>query len=220
MLKFSLGVLAGVAGTVAYHQWASPARADEIAPPAPARVAAAAVRSGTAPGLTPAASAPAQRPVALRASVASPAPVASPPVPVAAPPAVPAMEAVALSQEHRTLLQGIAAASAHPETIADLHQRLEREGRDPAWSTEVEQNLRQYLAQHAGSPDFDIVGVQCRRTLCEIQAFGYAAQANDKWNAIMGHMGEQPWWSFMGMSTTISSVNGKSVLMTVLTRKG
>lgn len=102
---------------------------------------------------------------------AVPAPVTKP----APPQAVPAVHSTfALSSDHRTLVQGTLLAAS------DLEQ-LESEPRDDAWASEAERLIRQALAQHASAADFDVVAVDCRQTLCAIQAFSSGENGHRRW---------------------------------------
>ncbi len=49
-----------------------------------------------------------------------------------------------------------------------MHEKLEGEAKDTAWAYEMEQRLRlMYESQGA-----QVFSVECRSTLCEVQAFG------------------------------------------------
>ena len=87
----------------------------------------------------------------------------------------------ALSSEHQIQIGQTVFA------IAD-HEKLEHEPRDDAWATESERRIRQELAQHPRAGDFDVIAVDCRRTLCAIQAFSYGNNSHREWLGAMDEL--------------------------------
>jgi hypothetical protein len=135
--------------------------------------------------MAPAANPPSQAPVLapepdLAAQPPAAAPLAAPtvtaPVPKPAPPQAspPVHTTFALSSDHRALLQGTLLAAS------DL-DRLESEPRDDAWATETERLIRQELARRGSAVDFDVIAVDCRETLCAIQAFSNGENGQRRW---------------------------------------
>jgi hypothetical protein len=170
LIALACGLAAAAALLLALHGGSGPV---PLPPPPPAPVAtvpASAIApeaSPQPPPPVPAAQAPAEAPPAaptVVAAVPKPAPQASPPV----------HSTFALSSDHRTLIQGTLLAAA------DL-DRLESEPRDDAWATETEQLIRQELARHGGAVDFDVIAVDCRQTLCAIQAFSNGENGQRRW---------------------------------------
>ena len=84
----------------------------------------------------------------------------------------------ALSSDHQTLVQDTLLASAD-------HELLERESRDDAWATASENLIRQELARHGAALDFDVIAVDCRQTMCAIEAFSYGENNNREWVGVM-----------------------------------
>ena len=80
----------------------------------------------------------------------------------------------ALSSDHQTLVKDAVLASAD-------HELLERESRDDAWATESERLIRQELARQGAAADFDVIAVDCRQTLCAIEAFSYGENGHREW---------------------------------------
>ena len=70
---------------------------------------------------------------------------------------------VPVSYEHQTIIDN----GKGDDGGDDLHTMLEKEPKDTAWAYETEQYLRQ-LYQDTGA---QIYSLECRSTLCEIQAF-------------------------------------------------
>jgi hypothetical protein len=87
----------------------------------------------------------------------------------------------ALSSDHRTLIRGTSMAAA------DLDQ-LQGEPRDDAWAAETERLIRRELARHGSAADFDIIAVDCRQTLCAIQAFGNGEDGHRRWVAAVDEL--------------------------------
>lgn len=115
--------------------------------------------------------APARMPGALPAASAIVATTTKPESPQASPAVA---SAFALSSDHQGLIQGALLATAD-------HDRLEREPRDDAWATEAERLIRQELARHRSAVDFDVIAVDCRQTLCAIQAFSNGENGHRHW---------------------------------------
>jgi hypothetical protein len=130
---------------------------------------------------------------------------------------------VPLPDAHRELLAvqaQPAAAVEPPSSLAELHQRFESEDKDPAWAYDTERQLKSYLLRNAPSPRFDVFFVECRKSLCEIQARGYTPTAGEEWKKAIDAMAAQPWWTaFSGNSSSSSEQNGQAVMLTLLHRR-
>ena len=75
---------------------------------------------------------------------------------------------VPATAQHSALLDEY--ADVVPEATAPSNSRrdLEAEPRDYEWSYFMEQSIGQYLATHPESIYFDVAGIECRSTICEI----------------------------------------------------
>ena len=105
-------------------------------------------------------------------------------------------------------------------TLHGQHDRIESESRDEVWSYYVEEQLKAYFGQFAGSAGIDIVAVDCRSTMCEIQAFTYAASGEQTWQQAMVGMRDQPWArEFSGSNMYSSDDQGTIVMFCFLMRK-
>lgn len=70
---------------------------------------------------------------------------------------------IPISTEHQDLID-----DGRSPTHGTMHEKLEREAKDTTWAYEMEQRLRlMYESQGAR-----VFSVECRSTLCEVQAFG------------------------------------------------
>lgn len=198
-------------------QPAAPAASAAVAQAASATVAASGVASPGAGGVSAvppvaAASAPAVACVPAVAA-ADPRKAAS-----AAAPAIGRVDvpAVSLSEEHAKLLLS---DSERPPSLPELHARFAGEPLDPAWSQQMEAQLRQTLQEAGVNKGFELLAVECRRTLCELRLFGTGADAGQRWGGTIGQLAQQPWWgpNFSGMSTSTTG-NDRPVIATILRR--
>jgi len=119
----------------------------------------------------------------------------------------------ALSSEHRALVQDAVLASS------DL-QKLEHEPRDNEWATEAERLIRSELARHASGASFDLVAVDCRSSLCAIQAFSYGEEGNRQWVKALDDVYRQTLVdSFDAINTAFPTQGGRAAVLTFLHRK-
>ena len=181
-------------------------REARLDPPAPASAGVAA--TSPPPRLEPPAPSPRSSAAASIPRPAS-APVKKPPVPVAPP----RRTAFALSSDHQTLLQDTALASAD-------HDLLERESRDDAWATESERLIRQELARQGRSADFDVIAVDCRQTLCAIEAFSYGENGQREWVGAMDAAFKEALGSaFSSINTVFPPEGNHAPVLTFLHRR-
>jgi hypothetical protein len=80
----------------------------------------------------------------------------------------------ALSSDHQALIQQAVIARAD-------HELLEHEPRDDAWATKSELLIRQELARDPNAGNFDVISLECRQTMCAVQAFSYGDNSHRKW---------------------------------------
>jgi hypothetical protein len=145
------------------------------------------------------------------AAVARPAAAAAAPPPRSEPP--PRRTVFALSSDHQTLLQDTPLASAD----RDL---LESEARDDAWATASERLIRDELARHASAADFDIIAVDCRQTLCAIEAFSYGEDGHREWVETMDEaFKEALGGAFTSINTAFPAEGGRAPVLTFLHRR-
>lgn len=228
MRNFLAGAAAGIALTLAGMRllglgW-NPA-ANPLVTAAPA--AAGGMLQPPAPGA--AASAPA-------AAVSA----AAPPVAVAQPPAadalaggdkLPAAEAapaeaaanrpapVVLTEAHARLLDAMPSHHDGPKTLKDLHRQLDGEDEDTNWAYYAKAQILAYLIRLPPQLQFDVRAVECRATLCEIQAFGVNEAGGDSWSTVLSGMRQQPWYrDFSGAASQTDGHDGTSTILTILQR--
>jgi hypothetical protein len=127
--------------------------------------------------------------------------------------ASPVRSSFALSSDHRTLIQETLLAAAD-------HELLEREPREDAWATESERLIRQELARHGSTRDFDVIAVECRQTLCAIQAFSYGENGHREWEAAVDQLYKETLVSaFDSVNTAFPTQGSRSPVLTFLHRK-
>jgi hypothetical protein len=218
LIPLTLGLVA--AALLALREGGEP-RATRLAAAASAPVAADAPASA-APAPSPApVPVPASAPPAVRGAAPSRIAAASPVVaaPSSAQPALPEARpqraVFALSSDHQALLQNTLLAAAD-------HEQLERESRDDAWATESERLIRDELAKQGASAnaDFDIVAVDCRQTVCAIEAFSYGEDGHREWAAAMdAAFKESLGRAFTSINTAMPDDEGRAPVMTFLHRR-
>lgn len=212
LIALSCGLAAAAALLFAWYGGGAPA------PPPPASVAARPASAAT-PEASPSSQPPVLPPVPAalppaEAPPAAPTVAAAVPKPVP-PPASPTVHSTfALSSDHRTLVQGTLLAAG------DL-DRLENEPRDDAWASETERLIRQALARHANAADFDVIAVDCRQTLCAIQAFASGENGHRRWVAAIDELYQDTLASaFDSVNTAFPTQgSGRAPVLTFLHRR-
>jgi len=128
--------------------------------------------------------------------------------------ASPAHATFALSSDHQTLIQETLLAAAD-------HELLEREPRDDVWATESERLIRQELARHGSARDFDVIAVDCRQTLCAIQAFSNGENGHREWVGAVDELYKETLASGFDSVNTAFQTQGsnRSPVLTFLHRK-
>jgi hypothetical protein len=115
------------------------------------------------------------------------------------------VERIPVAREVEPLLQGRA---------AELHAQLEREPREPSWSAYMEAQLVTYLSSKPElSSQFSIPLIQCRSSMCELQAIGYGPSAYPNWVAATSDMHDQPWFEFSGVGGPVNSQDGLTTIL-------
>ncbi len=215
LIALSCGFAAAAIVLIAVRGGDEPPPPMQAAPVAPAPASAAesaAIPPSQSPPPPPLAPTPAARtPRAPSATSPSAALVAKP----APPEAGPAEGATfALSSNHQALIRGTLLAAAD-------HDQLEREPRDDGWATETERLIRQELARHDSAVDFDVITVDCRQTMCAIQAFSNGASGHRQWVEAVDELYKESLASvFDSVNTAFSSEgSGRSPVLTFLHRK-
>jgi hypothetical protein len=184
-----------------------------VAPPSPVPAAVA-----SSSGATGAVSA--QAAVKPASAIVCPPTVAAAEPRKAITPAAPAVDvpAVSLSAEHAKMLLS---QDQQPPSLPELHARFAGEPLDSAWSQQMEAQLRQGLQDAGVQKGFDVLAVECRRTMCELRLFGTGDDAAHRWGAITAQVSQQPWWNqnVAGMTMSTTEFNGRAVIATILQRK-
>ena len=151
--------------------------------------------------------------VAVRNPPSDAAPAARPSAPALASDAAPRGAAFALSSDHQALVQDALLASAD-------HDLLEHEPRDDAWATEAERLIRQELARQGRALDFDVIAVDCRQTLCAIEAVSYGENGQREWVAAMDEAFRQTLGSvFSSINTAFPTEGRRGPVLTFLHRR-
>ena len=123
-----------------------------------------------------------------------------------------------ITELHKKLLAENKDKDRHSNKPTDAHAELEAEAKDDSWAYYMEQSLQQFLAGHPDSPNFVISNIECRTTMCEIQAIGYDESTGPAWNAMLFDMRQQPWFDFSESGSSSSSIDGSMAIITTLRR--
>ncbi|HJV68842.1 hypothetical protein [Ideonella sp.] len=127
--------------------------------------------------------------------------------------ASPVHSSFALSSDHQTLIHETLLAAAD-------HELLESEPREDAWATESERLIRDELGRHGSAGDFEVIAVDCRRTLCAIQAFSYGENGHRAWVEAVDDLYKESLASvFDSVNTAFPTQGGRSPVLTFLHRK-
>jgi hypothetical protein len=100
---------------------------------------------------------------------------------------------------------------------SNLHSQLESEEREASWAAFMEGQITAYLAQKPALQTYSIVLVECRTSLCEIQAIGYGPAAQVVWLTETSDMPSQPWFEFSDMSNSVRDVAPDTEIYGILT---
>jgi hypothetical protein len=98
--------------------------------------------------------------------------------------------------------------------VAELHSRLEHELREASWSTYMEMQLAAYFGSKTQMlQQFNIQLIQCRSSMCELQAVGYGPDTYLNWVAATNDMYDQPWFEFSGVGGPVATKDGVTVIL-------
>lgn len=78
-------------------------------------------------------------------------------------------------------------------SVSNFQSKMESEGRDDSWAQFMEAQIAAYLASKPTFAAFQIALIQCRSSMCEIQAVGYGPDAAATWFAAVNDLPRQPW---------------------------
>lgn len=202
------GVAAAVTALLAWNRVVEPAAPER---PVPSEVATADTRASEPGPQLP----PPRPPVPdIVAAPVAPAPAAIGAKALPSPAMPPSRSAFALSSDHRALIQGTLLAAT------DL-DRLESEARDDPWAAEAERLIRQALVKHDGAADFDVIAIDCRQTLCAIQAFSNGENGHRRWVEAVDELYRDALGSLFDSVNTAFPTQGssRSPVLTLLHRK-
>lgn len=105
------------------------------------------------------------------------------------------------------------------KTLGQLHEELEQESEDYAWAHQMEQNIRQHLMQQRNGIVLDVLSVECRTSLCEIQALNPVQGGPNAFGAALQSMTQQPWWDFEKMHAHSGDDASGGQLLAILIRR-
>lgn len=118
---------------------------------------------------------------------------------------------VPVTDAHEPLLSSI--YDGRP--LRDWHEKLEREEKDMTWSYEKEQRLTEFFTPPHGIA-FDVRSIECRQTMCEVQAFALGPMQH---NTITQDMQREPWYDFSGSFINLGEHGGSTSVLIYLLRQ-
>jgi hypothetical protein len=119
---------------------------------------------------------------------------------------------IPITEAHQPLLS----STYDGRTLGELREKLEGEAEDTAWSYEKEQQLSEFFTPPHGVP-FDVRSIECRATMCEIQAFALGPMQQ---NTVMEDLQREPWYDFSRSFTELGHHNGSTSVLMYLMREG
>lgn len=100
----------------------------------------------------------------------------------------------------------------------NLHGLFAAEPRDVEWAGSMEEHLKAGLAKDAAWLQLTLGRIQCRQTICEVQAVGPADMNAVTWHHEVIRMSQEPWWTFRTIASTSIQQHGLSQMLTALRR--
>jgi hypothetical protein len=108
------------------------------------------------------------------------------------------------------------------QPVAQIHRKLSTETEDDAWSPYMETNIRNFLQQRPGFDRIEIFVLDCRTTICEIQAAGFQTDIRSEIPAVphpdqvfqsaMSDLQKQPWGVELRHAGTLVTTRDDRVL--------
>lgn len=119
---------------------------------------------------------------------------------------------IPLTEAHEPLMN----STYDGRTLGELHEKLEQEPKQH-WSYEREQQLTEFFTPPHGEVVFDVHSIECRTSMCEIQAIALGPTAE---NTVMEDLQRLPWWDFSRSFTEFGEHNGTTSVLMYLMRDG
>ncbi|MEK8034884.1 hypothetical protein AACH06_29055 [Ideonella sp. DXS29W] len=140
-------------------------------------------------------------------AIDNPLPAVAPTAAASTPQPAVTMSPVPMSYEHEQL------AGPSRGTSSDLHLMLESEPKDTGWAYAAEQQLRRTY-EEAGT---DIYSLECRSTLCEVQAFSASDAASAE---RLRQAGNQATTEYSGQLVFSAPLDGRTAHLAYYFRQG
>ena len=100
-----------------------------------------------------------------------------------------------------------------------LRKKFEDEEKDFEWAHFNEQAIHQFLARHPMGTEFQIPSVECRSTICQIEAVGFDESTGPSWQRMMYDLNLESWASFGQVSNRFVPQNGQLMIFQELHRQ-
>ena len=108
-------------------------------------------------------------------------------------------------------------------SLPEEHAKVEAEEVDSGWAENVEAQIYSFITSHPSGELIQIVSLVCRTTRCEVVGTAFGDQGGDIWNAVLGDMRTQPWFSSNFADSMFGSGGafpGEFRFITILARVG
>lgn len=93
------------------------------------------------------------------------------------------------------------------------------EDRDLDWAEETERRITRFVGLDQDGDQFDLFGVECRKSICESQAVGDNPSSGPIWDRVVDDITNQPWNDFNQTSSSTEVLDRQLVVLTHLLRK-
>jgi uncharacterized small protein (DUF1192 family) len=116
-------------------------------------------------------------------------------------------------ESHHTL---VSPPKSRIKTTFDRHKEFVDEKEDIVWSLEKEQQIRSYIQGHSLGAEVTLDLIECKKTMCEVYGSTFS-QDSEALSVISDGMRSQPWWDFVGTSTSsMSGDNSRALFLIIL----
>lgn len=117
---------------------------------------------------------------------------------------------IPMTEAHEPLLS----SKYDDRPLREWHEKLEREEKDMA-SYEKEQRLAEFFTPPHGIP-FDVRSIECRKTICEIQAFALGPMQQ---NTVTQDLQRESWYDFSHSFINLGEHHGNTSVLIYLLRE-
>jgi len=126
---------------------------------------------------------------------------------------------IPISEAHADFIYSQSVTDPSDGRTRPAREVLEAEEKDEGWSYFTEQALRLFISGHAEAKKFSIFHIECRSSMCEIQAVGFNDSTAPDWSRVLYDLEQQPWYDFGQVGTSFNDYQGQLAILTRLYRQ-